>query len=113
MDRNHGVRPLKPVGTNPDSGVKAADRALDKGSVSELANEIAERIETGVRERFAYVVQTKQHADHNTVAGREYVEAYVAFVHYVKHAHELIGRSANLDASENASHTAQHGCTGE
>jgi hypothetical protein len=81
---------LKPAGTDPGPAVTAADRALKQGNVDELAKRIAEHAEAGVRKRFASAIEMKQHADHNTEAGRAFVDAYVAFVHYVEGLHNTI-----------------------
>lgn len=79
---------LKPAGT-VDAGIAAADQALGSGSVDRLAKEIAERVASALRERFAKAVDAKQHADESTEAGRAYVAAYVQFIHYVEAVHAL------------------------
>ena len=81
---------LKPAGTDPGPAVKAADQALEQGNVDELAKRIRELAAAGVRERFAHANEAKEHANHNTEAGREFVEAYVVYVHYVERLHKTI-----------------------
>jgi len=80
---------LKPAG-QVEPVVKAADDALAAGSADALAKEIGKAAETGVRERFARVLEAKKHAGDSVEAGREYVEAYVGYVHYVEALHVLI-----------------------
>jgi hypothetical protein len=41
----------------------------------------------GIRERFRRALETKKHADKSVTAGREFVEAYVIFTHYVEELH--------------------------
>ena len=65
----------------------AADKALETGSVDALAKEVAEATEKGIRERFARAAAKKAHAGHTVEAGREYVEAYIEYVHYVERLH--------------------------
>ncbi len=84
---------LKGAGT-VDPAVAAADRALENGSVDGLVKNITNAVSSGIRERFARAIEKKQHADESIDAGREFVEAYVGFVHYVERLHlDAAGRS--------------------
>jgi hypothetical protein len=74
---------LKPAGTMLPS-IAEADRALASGSVDQLAKTIAEHTARELRERFARATKAKAHAAESTGAGREYVEAYVSYIHYVE-----------------------------
>jgi len=44
----------------------------------------------GIRERFQHASETQKHADGSVAAGREFVEAYVIFTHYVEGLHAII-----------------------
>jgi CRISPR/Cas system Type II protein with McrA/HNH and RuvC-like nuclease domain len=77
---------LKPAG-KVDPAVAVADRALENGSVDGLVKNITNAVSSGIRERFARAIEKKQHADESIDAGREFVEAYVEFVHYVERLH--------------------------
>jgi hypothetical protein len=59
---------------------------------------IAHHVDDGIRERFARAAAAKQRAGASVAAGREYVEAYVEFTHYVERLH--------LDATTPAAHGA-------
>jgi len=85
---------LKPAG-QVDSGIAAADKALENSSVDALAPELGEHVAAGLRERFARVVAAKRHADESIEAGRAYVTAYVEYVHYVEAVHALASASAS------------------
>jgi hypothetical protein len=74
---------LKPAGAVEPVIVKA-DQALEKGSVDDLAKAIASHAEAGIRERFQHALEAKKHAQESVAAGREYVAAYVTYVHYVE-----------------------------
>jgi len=78
---------LKPAGTAVEPGIAAADKALDSGSVNDLVKEITEVVSAGIRERFNHAIEAKKHADENVESGREFVKAYVEFVHYVEGLH--------------------------
>jgi len=84
---------LKAAGT-VDPAVAAADRALENGSVDGLVKNITHAVSRGIRERFARAIEKKQHVDESLDAGREFVEAYVEFVHYVERLHlDAAGKS--------------------
>lgn len=74
---------LKPAGAI-EPVVAKADQALAQGSVDSLAKAIAAHTEQGIRERFNHALESKQHAQESAQAGREFVEAYVTYVHYVE-----------------------------
>jgi len=74
---------LKAAG-NIEPVVAKADRALEKGSVDELARAIAAATEEGIRERFQHALEARKHEQDSVQAGRGYVEAYVTYVHYVE-----------------------------
>lgn len=75
---------LKPVGVEFGPAVNGADRALERGSVDDLVKFITDNINANIRERFKNASEKKQHAEENVEAGREYVKAYVEFMHYVE-----------------------------
>lgn len=77
---------LKPAGA-VDPAVAMADQALQDGSIDGLAEALANKVEAGVRDRFARAEAAKKHADESVESGRDFVEAYVAFTHYVERMH--------------------------
>jgi len=74
---------LKGAGTVPAPIVKA-DQSLEKGDVNELAKAIGNHAEAGVRERFKHAFEAKKHVGESVAAGRDFVAAYVTYVHYVE-----------------------------
>ena len=85
---------LKPAGAIKPP-IAAADQALADGSVDPLAQKIAEHAAAGVRERFARALAAKKHAGESVAAGREYVEAYVTYVHYVEGVAQAVHTEAH------------------
>lgn len=90
---------IKPAGTDLGPAVGGADRALETGSVDDLVGLVTDAVADGIRARFQRAVETKRHADESVEAGREFVEAYVEFVHYAERLH--------LDATTAAAHHAE------
>ena len=85
---------LKPAGAVEPVIVKA-DQALEKGSVDDLAKAIASHAEAGIRERFQHALEAKKHAQESVAAGREYVAAYVTYVHYVEGVVQAVHATAH------------------
>jgi len=79
---------LKPVGSPVDPAVRAADDALAGGSVDELLALVTKEAASGIRKRFQEASERKKHAEHNVVAGRAYVAAYVDLVHFVERLYQ-------------------------
>jgi len=75
---------LKPAGTVLEPSVAEADKALESGSADELVRMIVQSVTDGIKDRFAEVLEKKKHRNESVQAGREFVEAYVIFVHYVE-----------------------------
>ncbi|MBW6519513.1 MAG: hypothetical protein K0A99_00655 [Desulfoarculaceae bacterium] len=80
---------LKP-GEAVDPAVALADQALESGTVDKLVGVLTNAMANGIRQRFQQASETKKHADESVAAGREFVEAYVVFTHYVEGLHANI-----------------------
>lgn len=80
---------LKPSGS-VEPIIAGADKALETGSIDDLAQEMSKHLTIGVKERFERAFELKKHKDESVEAGREYVEAYVEYVHYVEGLHNMI-----------------------
>jgi len=87
---------LKPSG-NIAPAIAAADKALDAGSVDELSAKIGIAVRDGIRKQFAEVAEKKKHANDNVEAGREFVEAYVEYVHFVEGIHNMVAKGPAHD----------------
>ena len=73
-----------------------ADKALEKGSVDHLVKHVTDAVAKGIRQRFQKALDGKKHAEDSIAAGREFVEAYVEFTHYVERLHlDAAGHSAH------------------
>lgn len=91
---------LKP-GNAIEPAVLQADQALEgESSVDGLAKAIAEQVVEGIRERFARAAEAKQHVAESVHAGREYVEAYVAYVHYVEGLANAVHAAGHHESAE-------------
>lgn len=78
---------LKPAGA-VEPAVAEADKALASGSADALVKLITDDISAGIKSRFEHAAATYKHKDESVAQGREYVEAYVAYTHYVERLHQ-------------------------
>ncbi|MFB3887771.1 MAG: DUF6448 family protein [Thermodesulfobacteriota bacterium] len=85
---------LKP-GEAVEPIIAEADQALEKGAVDDLVKHVTDAVAKGIRERFNHVKETKKNMDKSVEAGREFVEAYVVFTHYVEGIHEAAQKAAH------------------
>ena len=75
---------LKPAGRDMGPAIPAADRALTSGDLAPLTNLLVEQMRTGLSERYKQIMASKNFKTQDIDAGREYVEKYVRFIHYVE-----------------------------
>jgi hypothetical protein len=81
---------LKPAGYEPPEGISAADRAIELGSVDTLAEDLAQHAAMAIRERFERVLMLRDYDSNSVPEGREWVEAYVEFIHFVEGLHGIL-----------------------
>jgi hypothetical protein len=97
------------AGTDVDPAVEAADKAIENGSIDRATQLVTGDIAAGIRRRFTRVVEARKHADESVTAGREFVEAYVEYVHYVENLHLMAdGETSHHAEVERAVETGVH-----
>lgn len=74
--------------TQVDPGIRAADKALEKGSTEELFKYLAEAVHHGIQEQFTNAMAKRNFKNDDVEPGREYVKAYVEFIHYVERLYQ-------------------------
>lgn len=75
---------IKPAGTELPPAIVAADQALETGSSRALTDLLARDLMAKVRARFERALEKKRSAGRSVALGREYVAAYVEYVHFVE-----------------------------
>ncbi len=87
-------------GAPEEPGIVAADHALDSGKVDDVLAQTLVPLQTALTAKFERARMLKPHANHSVEAGREYVEAYVEYVHFAEHIAALAsGSPAAVEAS--------------
>lgn len=87
----------------PEEIVSLADEALASGSADNLIGKMQADLATAIREKFNRARQAAKSKGKSVAAGREFVESYVQYTHYVEGVHAAI-------AAEGVRHgeTAEH-----
>jgi hypothetical protein len=95
---------LKPAGRDLGPAIPAADHAMESGNSAALEALLIRNVRTGLHDAFARV-QAKRNYDVNDVAaGREYVKAYVEYIHFVERLQEASSSPAGGHFSEPKEH---------
>lgn len=98
---------LKPTGRDLGPAIPMADKALEKGEANSLVKLLISEAEKGIRERFERVSALKDFDRNDVEAGREYVKAYVDYIHYVERLHQAISQSAHGHFAEHEGEPAE------
>jgi len=93
--------PVEPI-------VAMADKALADGSAEDMIKRINGHMAAAVKEKFAKVVEAKKNKDKSVEAGREFVEAYVTYMHYVEGIHAAIVSAGGHQHAEAAGSSPEH-----
>jgi len=91
---------LKHAGRDLGPAIPAADNAVMSGSANELFELLKQEIHKGLQQRFEEVQRLKDFDANNVQAGRDFIKAYVTFLHYVEPLYQLAApekRSHNQD----------------
>lgn len=79
---------LQPAGRDRGPAIPAADKALEDGSAEALVRLLTGGVRHGVHARFHRALEKKNYDNQDVGAGREYINAYVSFVHYVENVYQ-------------------------
>ena len=97
---------LKLAGRDLGPALPAADKALRENSSEQLVKLLKTTIEDRVREHFNEALTKKKFASDNLTAGREFVKAYVVYIHCVEGLYQQATKPAHghFDDSAAAPH---------
>ncbi|MFH0954228.1 MAG: DUF6448 family protein [Verrucomicrobiota bacterium] len=85
---------LKSAGQDLGPAIPAADAAIESGSAENVMKLIHQTVHGGVQRRFQEVLARKDFKSDDVAAGREFVESYVKFLHYVEGVYEAAAKGA-------------------
>lgn len=96
---------LKPAGRDLGPAIPAADQALRDHSLDTVEKLLSDAIHNGLHRRFHAAVEKQAFHVDDVAAGREYVAAYVTFIHYVERLWQAATESAH---GHHAEHSHEH-----
>jgi hypothetical protein len=79
---------IEPAGTDLGPVIPVADKALQNGSTEALLKLFPAPAQADIQKRFRDAITKKSFNENDVEAGREYVKAYVSFLHYLEHLYE-------------------------
>ena len=79
---------LKPAGRDLGPAIPLADKTIEENSAKELLELLTDEVHKGLHQYFQNVISKKDYNPNDINAGREFIEAYVVFVHYVERIYE-------------------------
>lgn len=95
-----GYEGLKAEGAEQNPSVKAADLAIDKGAIEPVNALLTKSMNDRITGKFKNVYGKKNYNPNDVQAGREYVKAYVEYVHYVEAVYDTIIAQAEHHGAE-------------
>ncbi len=81
---------LKPVGYKVEHIVEETDNSIEKGNIDELLNALTEKVRIEIKKKWDELIEKKKHDIKNVEKGREYVEEYVVFVHFIESIYNTV-----------------------
>lgn len=94
---------LKPAG-GVEPAIAEADKALANGSSDRLVTFITEKVAAGIRKRFERAAAAYLHKDESVTQGREFVEAYVDYTHFIENLDLAASGNAHGEEDAHAGH---------
>lgn len=85
---------LKPLGTDLGPVIPVADKSLAAGSADQLVKFFPEAARADIEARFQEVLRRQRFKIDDIEAGRDYVKAYITFMHYVEELYEQKAEAA-------------------
>ena len=79
---------LKPAGTDLGPVIPVADKAFQDGSLDALLKMFPVPARAEIQARFKEAITKKSFIENDVEAGREYVKAYITFMHHIEHLYE-------------------------
>lgn len=99
---------LKPMGRDLGPAIPAADTALRDKAVEPLVKLLTETISEEVRAHFNEAMKKSTFAKNDVQAGREFVEAYVKYIHCVEGLYQQATKNVHGHFDDHANGKSHH-----
>jgi len=97
-----------PAGRDLGPAIPAADKAIADGQLEPLYKILTDKIHEGLHEKFKGVIKKKNFKKDDVGAGREFVEAYVPFLHYVEALYDAAAKGGGHGHTREAEKGSEH-----
>ncbi len=98
---------LKPAGSQHEPGLAEADRSIETGKLEPVRKLLGDSVKTGLAEKWKRLRSLKVPGD-DVRQGREWVEAYVKYVHYVAGVQQAAAGKSTEHGEEGEGHDKHH-----
>jgi hypothetical protein len=98
---------LKPAGSKHDPALAASDKAVETGKLEPVAKLLGDSVKAGLAERFKRLRSLAAPGD-DPAKGREWVEAYVTYLHYALGVHQAATGTGTEAEGDGEAHGARH-----
>lgn len=95
---------LKPAGRDLGPALPAADHAIESGELRVLEKLLVDDLRRNLHSSFEQVQSKKKYDPNDVAAGRDYVKAYVEYIHFVERLHEASMKPADGHFAEGEEH---------
>jgi hypothetical protein len=99
-----GFTGLKPAGRDLSPAIPVADKALRDSDIEPLVKLLTATIQERVRDHFNEALTKQKFAKDDLNAGREFVKAYVEYIHCVEALYEIATHPTHGHYDDNMSH---------
>jgi len=99
---------IQPAGRDLGPAVPAAEKAIADGKLEPLYKILIDKIHEGLHKKFKEVMKKKDFKKNDVDAGREFVEVYVPFLHYVEALYEAAGKGGGHGHYQEAEKGSEH-----
>lgn len=82
---------LKDAASETDKGIVVAEQAIEKGSQRALTTELTTSLHQRLESAFHRLQVARSYRPDDVTGGREYVEAYVTYLHLVERLYAMLG----------------------
>jgi len=80
---------IKPAGTDLGPVIPEADKSLETGNSNKLVEIILNALKDGITKHYQEAIEKKEFNINDLTAGRDYIKAYVEFMHYVERIYDI------------------------
>lgn len=100
---------IKPAGTPVEPVVAKADSSISKKDATEIVSFVSDAVAERLDKMFSEAIELSNYDANDTVAGREYVRAYVSAVHFAEGMYAMAESQTINHAEGHAGHVDEAG----